>query len=161
MNNTKQIPMLAALLAVAMGAVIFSWRQTHAPPPAVASNAGVHAGEVETLLGEVDRLAASVQTQVEARAERLDVRDWPARVVVPVVPADPVADPVAETPEQKVLRLKGIARVGEQAVAFVNDSTLSVGETLDGYEVAEIGPEHVVLKDGAGETITLRLYEPR
>lgn len=161
MNNTKQIPMLAALLAVAMGAVIFSWRQTHSPPPDAGANPGVHVGAVEDNLAEVDRLAASVQTQVEARAERLDVRAWPAKVVMPTVPADPVADPVAEVPERKVLRLKGIARVGEQAVAFVNDSTLSVGETLDGYEVAEIGPEHVVLKDGTGETITLRLYEQR
>lgn len=156
--NAKKIPVLVVLLIAALGAVVFSWRQSHpsSPDSAISSESASNEG---VMIERTDELLSSVQTQIEARTKQLKAVDWPEKVVIPEA-APEVVEEIAEVPAQKELpRLSGVARSGGQTVAFLNGRIAAVGESIEGYEVVEIGDESVVLRDADGGKTTLRLYD--
>ncbi|HMP75848.1 MAG TPA: hypothetical protein PKE12_06080 [Kiritimatiellia bacterium] len=156
-KSARQAPLLAVGLALAIGAVIYSWRASN-PSPAhtVRTDTSTVADEAASVA--LDDLAASVRQHVQDAATPLDTSQWPTRVAPP---PEPVQKEVVISAETRTLRLKGIARHGSDAVAFIEDSTLAVGESIAGHRVLEIGDEQVVLANPDGERVTLRLYEKR
>lgn len=152
--NAKKIPLLMVLLIAAIGAVVFSWRQTH-PSSSASPESVTNDGSVTE---RADALLSTVQTQIEGRAKQLETVDWPEKVVIPEAPPEAVEE-TTETPVQKPLpRFTGVAQSGGQAIAFLDGRLIAVGESMDGYEVVEIANESVVLRDANGEKTTLRLY---
>ena len=142
-----KVPLLALLLVLAVGAAGISWRRAHRPAVAdPARGSASLAGRLE----ELDQLMKAVQDRLQHDAEPLDP-SWP---VAKVVVAPRAADPERAG---QALCLRGIARSGAQAVAFINEQTLAVGETLEGFTLLEIGNERVTLVDGRGHQQHLSL----
>ncbi len=140
---------LGAALVIALGGVYISWRLSNPParPPV-----SVPAEERQSVQdGEVDRLLASVEARLQQDAAVI-ATDWPS-AAAPVVVAR-----AAEVKSEAVLKLRGVVQ-GEQFMAFINDSTVGVGETVAGYTVESIQAESVTVVDGRGRKQVLLLYE--
>ena len=140
---------LGAALVIALGGVYFSWRMTNPPPRAPQSVSAAQSQAVQD--DEVDRLLASVASRLQEDAVNIDT-DWPS-ADAPVVVAR-----AAEAKPEAVLKLRGGVQ-GAQAMAFINDSTVGVGETVEGYTVESIQAESVTVVDGRGRRQVLSLYE--
>ncbi|MCZ7591999.1 MAG: hypothetical protein M5U15_07500 [Kiritimatiellae bacterium] len=93
--NAKKIPLLMVLLIAAIGAVVFSWRQTH-PSSSASPESVTNDGSVTE---RADALLSTVQTQIEGRAKQLETVDWPEKVVIPEAPPEAVEE-TTETPVQ-------------------------------------------------------------
>jgi hypothetical protein len=78
---------------------------------------------------------------------------------VPIKPKEPVVvevDPAEQAPKWV---LAGVIRSGNRLIANINNRLLGVGETIAGFQVAEITPRHVTLRS-ATQTIVLQLTAP-
>lgn len=155
--NAKKIPLLMVLLIAAIGAVVFSWRQSRPSTPATAQPLAPGSSSA-ALIESADAALTAVQTQLVSRAEQLGSAAWPEKIVLPAEAPEPVEASEEAPPQHALPRLSGVAKNGDQIVAFLNGRIVSVGESVEGYEVVEIANESVVLRDASGEKTTLRLY---
>lgn len=142
---------LGVLLVIALAGVYVSWRLSNPSHSAVRTSSAVAPSGVPAAQ-EVEPLLQSVASRLQEDARALPA-DWPA-TVMPVVTAKPKASQPTAT-----LKLRGIARDGRQPMAFINDTTLGVGESVDGFTLMEIADESVTLVDGRGLKHVVRLYE--
>lgn len=146
---------LAVLLVAALGGVFFSYRMTNAPVEAPSTGPA----EVQKQAADfatVDRLMNSVENRLKEDAEKVRT-DW-------AVAAAPVA-PVVKTPEAKgkteipTFKLRGVVNGGAQPMAFINETTVGLGETILGARVTAITNDSVTLVDAQGKQQVLSLYE--
>lgn len=150
-KTDPKVLVLGGVLALALAGVGFSWHLTRAPAgpaPAAATPAAVLAPDLQE---QASQLAQSVQSRLLADADAIDV-SWPAAAApAPVTRARVVQAEVT-------FRLRGIARDGSQPVAFLDDRTLGLGESIDGFKLVEIADESVTLQDERGRKHVVRLY---
>lgn len=143
---------LGVLLVLALGGVYVSWRLSNPSRGPSIRSTTVGTAAVAPAAEEVGRLIQSVESRLQEDARPLPA-DWPA-TVMPTVSAKPKTSQPTAT-----LKLRGIARDGRQPMAFINDTTLGVGESVDGFTLMEIADESVTLVDGRGMKHVVRLYE--
>lgn len=137
-----RVPMLAAVLGLALLGVGISWRMNQdSPARAPASPA---ANSAEQMSQEADRLLAEVQVRLAEDAKPV-ATDWPA-VEVPKM----AATAAFAQPAEMAFRLRGVVRGGTQPVAFLDDKTLMVGEKIEGYTLTAIAEDRVTLVDSRG-----------
>jgi type II secretory pathway component PulC len=149
-SSIRSVALLAILLVIALGAVVFSWRRTHAPAPS-ASPAGSPADVSGSALAqEAERLSKSVRARLDADAVAVDVSWRPAAAPAPVAVKADVG--------RESFKLKGVARDGTQPVAFIDDRTVGLGEEIEGYRLIEIGNESVTFLDPKGRRYVIGLY---
>lgn len=146
----KQVAILGVGLLVALVVVFISWSRTRASATTVPRVVD-HAALIEQLSGEAEELAKAIQVKLERDAQPV-AADWAAPVVV--APAARAAVNQGIT-----FKLKGIASTGADAVAFVDDRTVSVGEAVDGYTLRSITAESATFVDGRGREFVLKVYE--
>lgn len=145
---------LGALLLVALGGVFVSYRLTNAPRSPVMRTAAA-GGVAQPALEDMDRLLAAVENRIRSDGTAVQT-DW----AEPVVPAAPAARaPLAAASEAAVLKLRGVVRGGAQPMAFINETTVGLGEVVEGYKLTEIREDGVTLVDGQGRQHVLPLYE--
>jgi hypothetical protein len=140
----SRVPMLAAVLALALLGAGVSWRMSQKPSASVAAPVST-SSSVEQMAAEANRLIAEVQTSLAEDSQDIET-DWPV-VEAPKVVAS--SSPAAKQAEMS-FRLRGFVRGGDRPAAFLNDKTLLVGEEIDGYTLTEIAQDHVTLKDPRG-----------
>ena len=136
---------LAVLLVAALGGVYFSYRMTNAP--VTVSVAGAVTAQAQT---------ASVEARLQEDAEPVRT-DW-AEVAAPVARVIKNAEASA-TKEVPTFKLRGVVHGGTQAMAFINETTVGLGETILGSRVIAITNDSVTLVDGQGKQHVLSLYE--
>ena len=146
---------MAVLLVAALGGVYFSYRMTNAPGTAKSFGPTTSQAQV-TSFEAMDRLIKSIETHLQEDAEKVRT-DW-------VVAAAPVA-PVVKTPsavaktEDPTFKLRGVVNGGQQPIAFINETTVGLGETILGSRVKAITNDSVTLVDGQGKEHVLSLYQ--
>lgn len=146
---------LAVLLVAALGGVYFSYRMTNAP--VTVSVAGAVTAQAQTAsLEAADRLMKSVEARLQEDAEPVRT-DW-AEVAAPVARVIKNAEASA-TKEVPTFKLRGVVHGGTQAMAFINETTVGLGETILGSRVIAITNDSVTLVDGQGKQHVLSLYE--
>ena len=123
---------LAVLLVAALGGVYFSYRMTNAP------------------------VTVGVEARLQEDAEPVRT-DW-AEVAAPVARVIKNAEASA-TKEVPTFKLRGVVHGGTQAMAFINETTVGLGETILGSRVIAITNDSVTLVDGQGKQHVLSLYE--
>lgn len=146
---------LAVLLAAALGGVYFSYRMTHASVSVTTTGPTTlqaQSGSLEF----ADRLMKSVETRLQEDAEKVRA-DW-------VVAAAPVATVIKTSVADKEIgnptfKLRGVVNGGRQPMAFINETTVGLGETILGSRVTAISDDQVTLVDGQGKQNVLFLYE--
>ncbi len=156
-NTSKRKPakvlLLAALLALAVGGVVLSWRWSQGSGPVFSS--GSSGAATSPLASEVEKLAKSVRDRLAQDAEQLDVGWRPAAAPAPM----PVAQASGRAEAGRAgFKLKGIARDGTQPVAFIDNRTVGLGEEVEGYKLIEIGDESVTFLDPRGKRYVVGLY---
>lgn len=148
-----KVLVLGCLLLLALGGVYLSYRLTHAPArPSSRSAAATDLAPAG--LAELDRLITAVDTRLK-EGQRIVTADWAS----PVAAAAPKAQPTAASREETVLKLRGVAQNGAQPIAFINEATVGLGESILGYTVSEIRADGITLVDGQGRKHVLPLYE--
>lgn len=148
-SSIRSVAPLAVLLVVALGAVVFSWRRTHAPAP-IAPETGTVAASGSALAQEAEQLSKSVRARLDADAVAVDVSWRPAAAPAPVAIKAEVG--------RESFKLKGVARDGTRPVAFIDDRTVGLGEEVEGYRLIEIGNESVTFLDPKGRRYVIGLY---
>jgi hypothetical protein len=143
-KRDPKVPLLAAVLALALLGVGVSWWMSQ-KPAAHAATPGLAPSSVEQMAEEANRLIAEVQTGLALDATAIET-DWPV-VEAPKVVASASA---AQLPKEMTFRLRGVIRGGDRPAAFLDDKTLLVGEVIDGYTLTEIAEDHVTLVDSRG-----------
>ncbi len=83
--------------------------------------------------------------------------DW-AEVAAPVARVIKNAESSAAK-EIPTFKLRGVVHGGPQAMAFINETTVGLGETILGSRVIAITNDSVTLVDGQGKQHVLSLYE--
>lgn len=149
-KERQKVVMLAVALGVALAVVAYSWRRSQSQPESAASTA--LAQDAAQLSGEAEKLMQSVRGRLAADAERIDV-GW----VPPPAPEAPAPAIRAEI-GRETFKLKGIARDGSHPVAFIDNRTLGIGESIEGYKLIEIGNESVTFLDPRGKRYIVGLY---
>lgn len=147
----RAMPLLVAVLALALGGVYLSWRLSNPARPAVPPPTAAQVTTAGNSAAEVDRLVASVRSLLEGDAEVLDVAWRP--VVVPAAVEEAVS-----VVGKATFKLKGVARDGQHPVAFIDNRTVALGEEVAGYKLVEIGVESVTLLDPDGQRHEVKLY---
>lgn len=148
-----KVLLLGGLLALALGGVYFSYRITNAPTRPSPSGAPVSV-VAPVGLSELDRLTVAVENRLKANEQRISA-DWAS----PVAAAAPKAKAAPVGREETVLRLRGVAQGGVQPLAFINEATVGLGESIMGFTVTEIRADGVTMVDGQGRKHVLPLYE--
>ncbi len=150
-----------------------AWRW-HFPPqaPQFAAHSAREQGEeqIKTLLDSMDRVSGFPPQEVYQVIAERPLFFNKRRPPPPYVPTPPGAKPTIKPP-RKVgkprVQLSAIVIVGEQKYALVRGGRqkgsrrVRVGEEVDGWKVASIGADRLVLSNG-GETeeLLLRNYRP-
>lgn len=157
-RKSNPMPLLAVLLALALGVVVYSWRASK-PVASHAESASTQGLDFDPVFRGLDQVTDSVQARMQRAAQSLDISRWPSKIVPVPTPTPVLKKNDLEQKPALDFHLKGVVRQGTQALAFINDRTLALGESIDGYRLAEIDAESVVLIDPEGEQTVLRLYE--
>jgi type II secretory pathway component PulC len=146
---------LAVLLLAALGGVYFSYRMTNAPVTVSADGTLISQAQ-NASLETADRLMKSVEARLQEDAQRVPT-DW-AEVAAPIAQEHKsvVASAAKEAP---TFKLRGVVHGGAQAMAFINETTVGLGETILGSRVIAITNDSVTLVDGQGKQHVLSLYE--
>lgn len=148
--DRKKEMLLGLVLLLALLAVWLSWRSNQSPATAVVERN--HAMYTADLAANVDDVVTSLQRRLDAYAEPI-AAEWPAP---PTAPAARAAAPVSQ---ELTFRLRGVARHGEEAVAFVDDRTVALGEAMDGFTLIRITDESATFRDARGREHVLSVYE--
>ena len=146
---------LAVLLVAALGGVYFSYRMTNAPV-SVGATGPVAAQAQAASLEAADRLMKSVEARLLEDAQPV-LADW-VEVAAPVARVIKSAEASASK-EAPTFKLRGVVHGGAQAMAFINETTVGLGETILGSRVIAITNDSVTLVDGQGKQHVLSLYE--
>lgn len=145
-----RVPLLGAVLVLALLGVALSWRLNQSAS-STTPNGSPMPTTVEQMSKETDRLLSVVQTRLSEDAQSIEA-DWPVAESLPVAPQAQAL----QAPEM-TFRLRGVVRGGERPAAFLNDRTLLLGEELDGSKLVEIAEDHVVLVGAKGRRYELFL----
>ena len=151
-GQTTRLVVVSVLFVLALGGVALSWRFSH-PRPRVVENDDM--ARCAALRDEAGQAVASIQARLRADAapvvfDGLDVRK---EVVAAAIP-----EPATPTPANITFRLRGVVPTGNPPVAFVDDRTVSLGESIDGFKVVAIAAESMTVRDASGRTHVIKLY---
>ena len=159
--DQRVVLILAGVLVVAVAAIAYSWRLTHAR--AVVAARLDYPGRCAALIDDADRLVQSVQSRTRPDPEAFDLRRLAARdaEVHTQVLAQAQADlPVAKGPlsAEMNFHVRGVARHGRHPVAFIDNRTVEVGEFINGFKLIAVGDESATFLDPLGRERTVRIY---
>ena len=159
--DQRVVLMLAGVLVVAVVAVALAWRLTHGRPAGAVRRD--YPGRCAALIDDADRLVLAVQNRTRPDADPLDLRKLVAREaeVQTQVLAQVQADvPVVKGPVSTEIdfRVRGVARHGRHPVAFIDNRTVEVGESVNGFKLIAVGDESATFRDALGHERVVRLY---
>ena len=150
-GEKAKVAVLGLFLLIALGGVYYSWSRSQAPSaPAVMDVQQLAHSPVGP---EVDQLIQSVEARLREDAKFINLADWHTPAAVASAPTRAEIAPVS-------FKLKGVAMNGDQSIAFINEKVVGLGEQVDGYTLAEINPDRVVLTDARGRRIEVGHTDP-
>jgi len=166
-KGTGENPYLAALLAVilvlALVGVVVSYRLNRGgPKPAKALPTQEYSVRCAALGAEADQLTQSIQTRLKIENAPLPMEPLKIRQAAPIAPPAVKASSPVEVKKEATLRVTGVALSGPRPMVFVNDKTLEIGESMDGFKVIGVESDGVTFLDPQGQKRSIPLYtEPK
>lgn len=151
-SRRKQLVFGLFLVAVIFGLFMKPWERRRPDRPVEST--------VQPQAEESRESVAAIMAETDERAKIRFASAWPENPFGrrdAVAPESDQAPTIVEKDDGPVPRLQGIMNVDGRKVCVIDRRTLTVGETIDGWRIATIGENEVVLtRSGRRLRLSLR-----